>query len=67
MDFPRYYSETFYQNIAGLGAIAANWAGDFRLANAYWKRLPWKQEEFDGARYAEEIKKTIDGLKNLVE
>ena len=66
MDFPRYYTELFYYNLVGLGAIAANWSGDYILANSYWKRLPWQQEDFDGAKYAKEMQKTIEGLKNLV-
>jgi len=66
LDFPRYYTEGYYNNIAGLAAVAANRMGDYLLANSYWKRLPWQQPGFDGAKYAEELQKTVNGLTLLV-
>lgn len=66
MDFPHFYSEKYYHDVVGLGAIAANRAGDFILANKYWKRLPWQQQGFNGEKYTEELQKTVEGLNVLV-
>lgn len=67
LDLPRFYSEDYYYKTVFSSAIAANRLGRFETANQYWKRMPWKKEGFPGYRYAEEMNKTVQGLKELRE
>ena len=65
LDFSAFFSEEYYQKIVYIAAVTANQKKDYRLANEYWKRMPWGQEGFDGSRFVRELQITIEGLKNM--
>lgn len=63
LDFPIFYEEKQYHEMVFLAAQAANQAGQYQLANLYWKRLPWGEDGFDTARYIRALNWTVEGLK----
>lgn len=63
LDFPAFCTEEYYQKIVYIAAVTANHMRNYRLANAYWKRLSWNKEGFDGSRYAKDLQVTIEGLQ----
>jgi len=65
LDFPAFFTEEYYQKIIYIAAVTANCKHNYRLANSYLKRLPWEQEGFERARFAEVLKQTVDGLKMM--
>ena len=67
LDFPRYLTEEYYHNLIHMAAVTANNRGDFEAANRYWKRMPFGIPGFDSSRYAVEMGRTMQGLKNLKE
>lgn len=67
LDFPRYYSKECLYEILYEGARAENLKGNYKNANVYWNKMPWKEEEFDGRPYYAELQITKDGYKRLLE
>ncbi len=67
LDFPELLTDKYYNNIVHIAAATANYKGEYRKANAYWKRLPLGMEGFDSSRYAVEMNRTVQGLKKLQE
>lgn len=65
LDFPAFLTEEYYQKMIYIAAVTANNNHNYPLANAYLKRLPWNEESFERARYAEVLKQTLDGLKKM--
>lgn len=65
LDFPAFCTEEYYQKIVYVAAVTANCLRDYRLANDYWKRLPWKQPGFDGSRFAGDVQVTIQGMQRI--
>ena len=65
LDFPAFCTEEYYQKIVYIAAVTANCMREYRLANEYWKRLPWKQKGFDGSRFAADMQVTVNGLQRL--
>lgn len=63
LDFPRFYSESYYLHVVHLAAIAANAKQEYELANQYWKRLPWGTEGFDATIYEKDLNTTIQGMQ----
>lgn len=67
MDFPRFLTDAYYYRMVHLAAVVANHKEDYRRANQYWKRMPWKQENFDSKEYQEDLAVTVQGLRCLQE
>ncbi len=65
LDFSAFLTEEYYEKIVYIAAVTANHMQNYRLANAYWKRLPWNKEGFDGTRYARDLQITIEGLQKI--
>ena len=65
LDFPVFLTEEYYQKIVYIAAVTANHMKNYRLANMYWKQLPWEKEGFDGSRYARDLQITINGLQEI--
>lgn len=65
LDFSAFLTEEYYEKIVYISAVTANHMQNYRLANVYWKRLPWNREGFDGTRYARDLQITIEGLKKV--
>ena len=63
LDFPRFYNESYYYRMLYMAAVSCNHLGQYEKANAYWKRMPWKAEGFDGSVYASDMNTTVKGLK----
>lgn len=63
MDFPRYYSETYYFSLLHAAAIAENHKQNYVKAEEYWKRIPWDREGFDGSGYYADMQITYEGMK----
>lgn len=67
LDFPRYLTDEYYNNITHMAAATANHLEDYEKANGYWKRMPFGKPGFDGSRYAVDMNRTVQGLKELKE
>ncbi len=67
LDFPRFYTESYYCSMVYNAAEAANHQGQYVLANKYWKRIAWKKEKGEEYKYFTEMEKTVKGLKLLQE
>ncbi len=67
LDFPVFLTDKYYNNIVHIAAATANYKGEYRKANCYWKRLPLGTDAFDASGYAVEINRTLQGLKALQE
>lgn len=67
LDFPKFYSIENYYEVLYEGALAENQRGNFKEAMAYWNRMPWKEEGFDGSRYFADFQVTHDGYKTMLE
>lgn len=65
LDFSAFCTKEYYEKIVYIAAVTANHMRDYRLANAYWNRLPWNKEGFDAIRYARDLQVTIEGLKRI--
>lgn len=65
LDFPRFLTDDYYYRMVHLAAVVANHKKDYQCANQYWKRMPWKQEGFNPAKYQEDLNITVEGLKQL--
>ena len=63
LDFPRYLTEEYYYNIVHMAAATANHMGEYEKANSYWRCLPFNKQGFDGSRYALDMNRTMQGLK----
>jgi len=63
LDTPKFLETSYYHRMILIGAIAANKAGKYELAESFWKRLPEGAEEFKEAAYRGEREKTLQKLK----
>ncbi|MCR5153607.1 MAG: glycosyltransferase [Lachnospiraceae bacterium] len=66
LDMSRYFEDTYYVQMAYIGAVLANAYGDYLTANKFWKRFPWNRiKDEDKRRYMKDMQATLDGLKNM--
>ena len=65
LDLPKFYEDKYYYQMLHVGAAAANRLERYNAAEAFWNRMPWEQDGFDGTKYKEERDKTKEGLKKL--
>ena len=66
LDFGMYYNEATYFRMLHIGAMCANAMQKFALANSYWKRFPWKRNDFNKSLYQQDMKETLEGLKRMM-
>lgn len=66
LDFGMYFNEATYFKILHIGAMCANAMQKYSLANVYWKRFPWKRNDFDKSVYQQDMKETLEGLKKML-
>lgn len=66
LDFGMYFNESTYFRMLHIGAMCANALRKYTQANAYWKRFPWKRNDFDKSIYQQDMKETLEGLKKMV-
>lgn len=67
LDFPKYYTKECFYDVLFEGAKAENMQGNYKAAMTYWNRMPWKDDDFNGSRYFEELQVTQNGYKELLE
>jgi len=62
-DFPKFYDTGMYYDLLWHGAAFANKIGEYSVAKMFWKRFDWNgMDPKEKAKYAADLKETIDGL-----